>query len=44
MMRIAGQVRRGNTPATSKNNESIGLNKTEIKPRHVKRFLLGGQA
>lgn len=42
-MRVGGDGK-GNPPANLKNNESIGLNKTEIKPRRVLRFPLGGEA
>jgi hypothetical protein len=44
MMRVVGGDRKGNPPANSKSNDSIGLNKTEIKPRRVERFPLGGEA
>jgi hypothetical protein len=43
-MRVAEKARRGDLSANSKSDESIGLNKTEIKPRRVKRFPLGGEA
>jgi len=44
MMRVVEGDRKGTPPADLKSDESIGLNKTEIKPRRVKRFPLGGEA
>lgn len=44
MMRVVGDYGKGNPPANLTSDESIGLNKTESKSRHVKQFPLGEQA